>query len=396
MDDLPESLLTEVLLRLPLVALYRFKVVCTKWLSLISTPYFLSEYASRGSISPRWAFVSSEDYVFSERYPAQVHELLIDLHCGDLKCPIPYPSDEDLRRSSYRILGVSNGLVLYEYWWTDYRGDDEHDPNWCVCDPVTKRCVVLPPGISKHFWLDGCGFLTQMKDGVVASYTVVKYAMIPRRFEVLLSGTEEWKAYTPLNEYIGEVSLFPAPTDLDGILHWIDSFQGIFAYDPLRTPGAIRNIALPADGDGRIYRECRIGMCGTHDGHLRYLESYLGSRSRLSVWVLNDYGCGDSWLLLHSASYTDILKDVYPETLRKQIKLRPVSFHPLDPDIVYLGCKCVFVSYNIRDGKCQFLKTFRAIGNRNRDYKWDRAFCLVIPPIPPSLPTASPLRASWE
>ncbi|XP_073148360.1 F-box protein At1g49990-like [Henckelia pumila] len=398
MDDrLPEWLLTEVLLRLPFMTLHRFKVVCKKWLSLISADDFLGEYklrASRGSISPRWAFVSSENYVCSERYPAQVHELLIDLHCGDLKCPIPYPSDEDLRRSSYRILGVSNGLVLYEYRSTGDRGDDEHEPNWCVCDPVTKRFVVLPPGISKHFWFDGCGFLTQMKDGVVANYTVVKYAVVPGRFEVFFSETGEWKAYGLWRNSFLSDGLYSAPTDVDGILYWMHSFQGIFAHDPRRNPGVLRRIALPSDrGDGCVCTEECIGMCGTHDGHLRYLES---CELSLSVWELNDYGFGDSWLLQHRASYADILKHVHPGTLKKQIKLQPVSFHPLDPDIVYLGFDRVFVSYNMREGRCRVLKTFRAIRNENRDYKWDRAFCLVIPPIPPSLPTASPLRAGNE
>ncbi|XP_073148323.1 putative F-box protein At3g28280 [Henckelia pumila] len=377
MDDLPEPLLADVLLRLPLVTLYRFKVVCTKWLSLISAPYFLRQYASRTSISPRWAFLSRAEYDnYSKRYRAQAHQLLIDLHSGDLKC-CPNP----ISMRSYRILGVSNGLVLYE--WLSW-GSGAHETNWGVCDPVTKRCVVLPPCISEHFWSDGCGFLTQMKEGVVASYTVVKFAGIPRRFEVFLSGTGKWKAYAPSHEYIMSGSLFSAPTDLHGILHWMHSFQGIFAYDPLRNPGAIRNIALPADDGGRVSKEDRIGMCGTHDGHLRYLESCAGLS--LSVWVLNDYGCGDSWLLQHRARYADILQDVHPETLTKKIK--PVSFHPLDPDVVYLGCDRVFVSYNMRDGKCHVLKTFD--GDMVYNNNWDRAFCLVVPTIPPSLPSPSP------
>lgn len=263
--------------------------------------------------------------------------------------------------------------------------------NWGVCNPVTRHCVVLPPCISEHQSLDCCGFLTRVKDGFVKSYTVVKYSRRLRRFEVFFSEIGEWKTYTGYTVehiFINYVILYAPPTDLNGILHWMHSARGIFAYDPHRNPHALSNISLPADRDNRVWKASRIGICGTHDGHLRYLEFAALS---LSVWVLNDYGCGDNWLLQHRASHTNILKDVHKEckTLRNKVKLRPISFHPFDPDVVYLGFHQVFLSYNMQERKSQVLKTFRALRNGRKPYRWCRAFCLVIPPLPPSLPSSS-------
>ncbi|XP_073138724.1 putative F-box protein At3g28280 [Henckelia pumila] len=323
MDDLPESLLMDVLLRLPLVALHRFKVVCKKWRSLIFTPYFLGEYnshSSRGSISPRWAFVSCKEYYCSEIHddPVEAHELLIDLHSGDLKCPIPNRSNDE---SGYRIKGVSYGLVLYQWW-------------------------------SAVAW-------SELGHGVVTSFTVVQYGMELFQFEVFSSETGEWKL-SPAYSSPDTLFLQRTPTDFGGILHWVicSHSSGIFAFDPSRNN--CRVIPVPA-ADG----PCRhIGMCEPES---------LGAER------------GDSWLLQHGA-IADILQDVHVEycdtwEIRGELKL--ICFHPFDPHVDYLGCHYVFLSYNLREGKSLVLKTFDAFsGDGSWYFKWSRAFCLVIPMIP--------------
>ncbi|XP_073138722.1 putative F-box protein At3g28280 [Henckelia pumila] len=263
MDDLPESLLMEVLVRLPLVALHRFKVLCTKWLSLTSTPYFLAKYksyASRGSISPCWAFVSRRHYHCSERPdPVEAHELLMDLHSGDLKCPIPNRSNN---KSCYRIMGVNNGLVLYK-WWTSGSRNGEHRPNWGVCNPVTRQYVVLSQSTSEHRRRDVRGLLTRTKEGVVTSFTVVRHVVTLSKFEVFSSETGEWELSLANNH--GFVFLHRTPTDLGGILHWIicsSYLDRIVAFDPC-YPGMLRRWVrghlarwepsiIPGDGPGVV------------------------------------------------------------------------------------------------------------------------------------------------
>ncbi|XP_073138727.1 putative F-box/kelch-repeat protein At1g15680 [Henckelia pumila] len=393
MDDrLPESILMEVLLRLPLLALHRFKVVCKDWLSLTSTDYFLDKYklyATRGWDSSRWAFVSCKAYDCSESHdPVEAHELLIDLHSGDLKCPIPNRSKDDVptTTSSYRIMGVSNGLVLYQWWiGGSSRNEVEHGPNWGVCNPVTRQRVVLPRGISEHHWRDIWGLVTRTKDGVVASFTVVRYGLKLSGFEVFSSETGEWKHSHAYINLPRPAFLHRTPTDVGGILHWIIycpyDVSGIVAFDPRISDSRV--IPLPVTE----WNNRRIGMCGTHDGHLRYVEFAAKS---LRVWELKDYGRGDNWLLQHRTTVADILQDVHLEraTLRSKTKLKPICFHPLDPDVVYLGCNHGFLSYNMREGKSQVLKTCHAPRDGSRYYKWRRAFCLVIPPLQQLIPSS--------
>jgi len=46
-SDIPDSLLTEILIRLPLKSIFLFKTVSKRWLSLISDPFFARYYVTR-------------------------------------------------------------------------------------------------------------------------------------------------------------------------------------------------------------------------------------------------------------------------------------------------------------------------------------------------------------
>lgn len=100
----------------------------------------------------------------------------------------------------------------------------------------------------------------------------------------------------------------------------------------------------------------------------------------LIVWVLKDYGCGDNWCLQHRIEYNDVLGT-------KRMDLEPISFIPLDFDIIYLGCDTAFVSYDMRAKIMQVLKTFKTPKKKSQHYPWFRAFTLMIPPLPVSIVT---------
>ncbi|XP_073159073.1 putative F-box/kelch-repeat protein At4g22430 [Henckelia pumila] len=366
-DDLPDCLLAEVLLRLSPASLCRFKAVSKEWHSLISSTYFIRTYASKSP--PYWAFLSVFEHDNCMINSAvREHKLLIDLHSGDLKCPSPSPISNNHRQKLhmefYKVLGVSNGLILC--WCSMYNSRDyKYSCSYpIVCNPVTKQYVILPPCISfaSYKTISGWGFLTEMRDGVVTSYTVVVPVASRLRFQVFSSKTGEWKVYYPMpanadSEIFRRGRSWGNATELDGILHWVHPIKGIFAYDPHRNPKALRLIALP---NRHLVHDF---MCSTHQGHLKYLELD-HTQNLISVWVLNDYGMGDNWSLEHRVDCGDILRDVQYyciHVLDLNIKLKLISLHPFDPDIVYFGCDYVFASYNMRERNCKFSGVFRLL-----------------------------------
>ncbi|XP_073159074.1 putative F-box protein At3g28280 [Henckelia pumila] len=390
--DLAQGIVIEVLLRLPAAALCRFKVVSKEWHSMISSAYFRGRYASTGRTTSSFRFLSVLKYRCCKPKSDHVleHELLMDLHSGALKIPTKsswnfLAKDQadhhrNLRMKSYKVLGVSNGLVLC---WCYRRGHQ------IICNPVTSQCVVLPRcnGVDWSYW----GFLTEVSTDEVfmTSYTVVAFVPLRFQFQVFLSKTGEWKVYdfargTHINPQGGYLK---AATELHGILHWPHSTNGkILAYDPHRNPHAPRLIALPHDHQPLLCKSATT-MFGTHQGqYLRYLES---DNQRLSVWVLTDYGIGDNWWLQHRVDYDHI-----PDMVRNvHCIIHPISLHPFDPDIVYLGCDYVLSSYNMRERKWELVKSFHRIPREAFSY-WSRAITLVIPPFPHSIPSSPRMNKS--
>lgn len=387
-DGIPEWLLIELLTRLPATSICKFKVVSKQFLSLISSHYFQLTYASPHPHLPPWTFISQLHYDACKSHPFPDQQLLMDLHSGGLSCrPISNDQvhDQNASMTSYKVFAVSSsGLVLYRFTVVKYTRDDDRIlryPNYNICNPITKQCIALPQCISGYYNALNWGFLTDVEGGVLKSYTVVVFFPLQSTFEVFSSKTGKWEAHT-VSTHLKICNIFLQWTsiDIDGILHWISPIDGIIAYDPQRNPDSFRAIALPIDVDKRRSPEDTFRMGGTYQGCLRYLES---APLSMSVWVLKDYGCGDNWCLQHRVEYRDVNLD-----RRIRMNIEPISFHPFDSDIIYLGCDTAYVSYNMRTKKMQVLKTFKTPKKKSRRYPWCRAFTLMIPPLPASIPSS--------
>lgn len=199
--DLPEWLLTEVLCRLPLESVFRFKCVSKQWLSLITDPCFSRFYISRASSQPpSWAILSDEIRVDGSQTPATYSGLkphpwailfddasqtsatyysglkpLENMYSDEIRCPnyhvLPLPvgcayrcADHSSTTHYYNILAVScDGLVLYGCVGLVPHAAYIYRHNiirYYICNPATKQWFGL--SLPQYHTLPSLyGFLTR-------------------------------------------------------------------------------------------------------------------------------------------------------------------------------------------------------------------------------------------
>lgn len=110
--NLPPEMMEEILLRLPVKSLKRFKCVCTSWRSLISETLFTLKHAllleaskaTTSKKSPYGVITTSRYHLKSCCVHSLYNELMANVfeHDGEL-----------LGRDYYQVVGTCNGLVCF-------------------------------------------------------------------------------------------------------------------------------------------------------------------------------------------------------------------------------------------------------------------------------------------
>ena len=138
LTTLPQELIREILLRLPVKSLLRFKCVCKSFLSLISDPQFvISHYALAASPTHRLILRSHDFYAQSIATESVFKTCSRDV----VYFPLPLPSIPCLRLDDFgirpKILGSCRGLVLLYYvdsanliLWNPSLGRHKRLPNY--------------------------------------------------------------------------------------------------------------------------------------------------------------------------------------------------------------------------------------------------------------------------
>lgn len=346
---LPDCILSQILLRVPVKFLFRCKCVSKHWQNMISELSFGCSYSGHyedcSTCSVPWTFLffCSTDYasvtsnstriscgVFNMCYPAQHNLPGSVLEFFEFKQQVPRP---------FRVLACSSGLVLYRA--VKRRKDYVHNP-------LTKQWVALPRRSQLHKWVS-IGFLVDQEN---SSFHVVRIAEFSGSSSVL--DLEIFSS--PVGKWIESKLSCDSPVMLSikhqeavvykGILHWREYNNRIIAYDIMKNAHQCRLIDMPKDRD----RDA-VGLLGASKECFRYLEVKRDPYDRwyLSVWILNNYELGE-WALEHQISILDIAH-ANPQFkmlwMISNFNLRPVSFHPVDPDVVFLVCYDFIVLYNL-------------------------------------------------
>ncbi|CAL5325190.1 unnamed protein product [Camellia sinensis] len=391
LPHLHDSLIQEIVLRLPVKWVFRFKAVSPNWLSRISEPSFSQLY-----VSQKINFRILYRYVYVSHF-RQILERL------DPESPDVYPSEnfsvlflsthqEHLqRRKLFKILATSKGLLLSCL---------VAPLTYYMCDPVTTQWVTLPKppdgGLNLHPFFIGEGLIAfANQDNMVTSYKVVRVEWHPvesvyLNFEVFSSETRKWGCYRLSFPQPFKLFKRGGPFVFNGVMHWFAYGHRIVAFDPYNFEEC-RLIDLPNyrdiesenqyDGSYRLCEECQ--------GMLRYFEAAPDITEDIcfSMWIMRDYKKGE-WNLVHRATHDEIWSDdPQISSYLFHVHFIPLAYHPFNLDIVYLRCEersCI-VAYNIKTKRLEV--SCNPVGI-DENLSWR----VVIPFVLPMWPTPLPKR----
>nr|VDD60146.1 unnamed protein product [Brassica oleracea] len=349
--SIPESVVVEIIARLPLRSIARFKSVCKQWRSLIESSYFRSLFVSlhrnASSSSSSWSLM------FPIKFKNPITEAIGFHGCKTWDLPkslasylIPFQLYPNHSTLDYYYIASSNGLVWIEVCF----GLDENrniEAKFFVGNPVTQEWVEIhqpqdPSTIATKQWVEippppqqciPTGLVTRVENGVVTGFKVVRTSRTERRG----MGVHEWRVYV----YSSETGLWTSkglhsshpvnytgsypPFNLKGMLYLRE--RGMDATEPGVLVGY--DFYGPEDDDQclviplPLLSSKNVRRCLTTSGEdVIYIEILY---PRLKVWKLNNFSKSGEWWQLSRE-----------ESVEFDAHCLPLAMNPFDTNIVYL------------------------------------------------------------
>ncbi|KAK9288918.1 hypothetical protein L1049_017389 [Liquidambar formosana] len=301
MPNLPSEIIHEVLARLPVKTLLRFRCVCKLWRSFIADPHFIKKHLHLSTIDDKYThhrvMITPAEPHFSFR-SCSLYSIYNEQ--SDNAIELDYPL-RDPRRANW-VIGSCNGLLCIAF-----KGDVI-----IVGNPAIREFRRLPePGFKTwvesyfaRYVIYGFGYDDSIDDyKVVSVLCFVRHKHSVTEVKVYTSRTNTWRRiedflYGPPHDEPGRL--------VSGALNWPSIRYGGFHNNVLRLSWVIVALDLeketyievpqPKYGDSGYDRT--LGVLG---GCLSILCNYRGSHG--DVWVMKEYGLGESWTKLLTIPY---------------------------------------------------------------------------------------------
>ncbi|KAL2653117.1 hypothetical protein R1flu_021245 [Riccia fluitans] len=229
-STLPDHLLDNILVRLPLQSFFRFRQVCRNWNTHMSTRSFLEAYAERPSQGPWFFFFTHDERNHVSTYDSSLNKW----H----RIPLSPPHS-----NTNPFSAADGGLVCYFSY-------ENGSKSVVVCNPLTKSRCRLPPLLKVPSKIT---MLAMVVDRVTRAYKVLvagvsKYEHVPlsRTAEVYDSQTQCWTT-----------------TENIPATHWLTG-KPVFCNGMLYVRSyAQRNILLSCDLDQCAWSDLQIPLPST-------------------------------------------------------------------------------------------------------------------------------------
>uniref|UniRef100_A0A453GGI6 F-box domain-containing protein n=3 Tax=Aegilops tauschii subsp. strangulata TaxID=200361 RepID=A0A453GGI6_AEGTS len=343
-SKLTDDILADIISRVPYKSTCCCQCVSTRWRDLIShrehqkkMPQSIAGFFHEGSNafrSPRNARYFTN--LSRQRYP------LVDPSLSFL------PDCERLD-----ILDGCNGLLLCHCWMAV---DPMAFYYYVVCNPTTGKWVAVPatdgssmvsvarlvfdPAVSSHFQV--FEFIDEQSRGIAEDELDADCCGRIEALAIYSSKTGAWKYQTvehgPFVIPENSVSAF-----FNGILH-LPAYECVVAVDVEGANWWLVDVPEPP-----YYADC-IGGVFPSQGHLYFAES---DRSKLSVWVLEDYVTG-KWTLKHNVSHLHLFGREYSSFADYY---SVISIHP-EHGLIFIvsGEEKTLMSYDMDSGELCILR----------------------------------------
>ncbi|XP_059630364.1 F-box/kelch-repeat protein At3g06240-like [Cornus florida] len=350
MANLPHDIVLDILSRLPVKSLNRFKCVSKPWLSLISDPYFVKMHLNRANSDPSMnhhrLFTLFPFYSLDYESPSSCDD--VDDHAvvadhdhdhDDAIVNLGFPSKSP--QNGVQIVGSCNGLISLAYRALDVM---------ILWNPSTRQSRELPkPNFSSDIVsLCGLGYDSSNDDYKVVRASACAGAYDQIKVEVFSAKHNNWRLIQGFHESI--TILDDSGTYLNGALHWRASRGGldtILALDMEKEE--FFEVPQPETRD----RNISFHSLGASQGCLSLL--CYGYGLEVEIWVMKEYGVKSSWMKMSVVRGRDIGYCDY---------MVPICFTKNGEVIVVVdGMK--LIRYNVHD------KTMKNLKVRNDDwFEW--------------------------
>ncbi|XP_025795633.1 F-box protein At5g07610-like isoform X2 [Panicum hallii] len=312
--DLTDDLIVEILSRLPVKSICRFKCVSRHWHGLISHPEHRKTLPQTlsGFFYPR-NLLNHEDAI------TEIPDF-VGISRGE-ELPFLDPSLPFL--PGYRWIrpeDSSGGLLLCNCWKENPR--DEF--NYVVCNPATDKWVVLPEAPDD---LSSVSTIRLGFDPAISSHFHV--------FQLLEE--DQYGYITGLNIYSSETGVWShkengwsdevVPVDSRGV--FMNEMLHLISYDvtilTVDTEGKTwRTIPLLESMGFENFCKGPVAFLGQSQGRLCYMNTRKHIASKISVWILEDYSAG-RWIFKYNISTSQIFGEV---DLMMELDYALIAIHP--------------------------------------------------------------------
>ncbi|PRQ37026.1 putative F-box domain-containing protein [Rosa chinensis] len=344
-----QDLITDILLRLPVKSLLRFKCVSKQWLSLISDPRFSRNYRSLASASILLCGTT---------------ELIDHVSCGRRNSEPPFTSLGFIDDSAgTKILQSCNGLMLCCSFFKMGKSC-----NYYICNPSTRQFLMLPPPNAK-----GCDESTT----TLGVYLAFDPSKSPHYQVVCVRNCSSSSAAAANDHYQIEIyssetlswrlsgSPFSVPFDMvfdngvfwNGTIHWISPTGASLCFDIVHEQLG----EMPSLPSNEKWSKRRLRYFGESSGHLHLIEIYGSGTTQFQVFEMKkDYS---SWIPKYQVDLAAIVK-AFPEMVRSYPDAHDSRFclfsilfvqENEEDSLLLLQIPGKFISYNLTH------KTFKEI-----------------------------------
>ncbi|MED6179954.1 hypothetical protein PIB30_005753 [Stylosanthes scabra] len=327
--EVPQEVMVEILLRLPVKSLLRFKCVCKHWLSLISDPNFAKQHFQL-SMNPSHKILYITDslaWSWDFNAPLLNHSALSTIHLPSAFIPP--------RVYWMRIVGSCRGFLLIAL------NDNILLNDLIIWNPTTGSCKKVPPPPTwdnKFVFLCGFGYDASTDDYIIVQ---ISYQNWEGNQEVIIFETfsvksNSWKEVDVrgLNCTYGNLRNDDVDTPrvgsfLNGSIHWLalrmddqrenpsDSETVIIAFDlNEKSKNAVKDLAVP---DDFLHQYSDLGVFGGCLGLIEWNEP------GKIIYVMKEYGVKSSWVSLITLSLDNIPSQFSPMFLCKDGEVVGVS-----------------------------------------------------------------------
>lgn len=360
-----EEIIINILNRLPLKSLARFRCISKSWRKYIAEiyrcrlqwpePYQIGFFCVEKRLQSRFFFSSKESSVLTDT---------------SLDKSISFIGER------VYVVASSYGFVLCNKLRTRQRV-------YYAYNPATRQRLDLPK--TRIRMKDPyVGFTCKVDEVDSVSFTVVRYATPPTHLcglrykltvESFTSDTNVW-IVNKLNEDV-PFPLFPSRDNIssssagviDGVFFWLDNTgQKITVFDSVEK--RFWALKLPEQRTGSYLNSCCLGLSG---GELCFSMNHLNT---ITCWRLSHFPTQDNavWIWKYVVGVATLFQK-YSENFglgggsALSVEVRNMVFHPAFPDILYLQIRGKVISYDVKTRTAELVYDFGEAWRKTQRYK---------------------------